>query len=137
MSAGLYALQRGLLAKLAADASLQALLGNPPRIYDVPPTNPTFPLLIIGNMQPEEWGARDIAGYQVRVVLHAFASSNRGSGDIKQINDVIRAILDDQAVPLTDGTVISCRYDSTEEEVLGDDGLLWKGGIAFRVYLQL
>lgn len=137
MTAGLWELQKGLLEKLTASTELQALISNPPRIYDVPPPDPQFPLLMIGDMTSQEWGTRDYRGYEVFITLRAVADANRGSGDVKRINDALRDVLDRQDIALEDGLVVQCLYDRTEPEILGEDGLLWLGGIVFKIYLQL
>lgn len=137
MTAGLWELQKGLLEKLVASAELQLLIGTPPRIYDVPPPDPDFPLIMIGDMTPQEWGTRDYRGYEVLITLRAVADANRGSGEVKRINDVLRDVLDRQDITLEDGLVVQCLYERNEPEVLGEDGLLWLGGIVFKIYLQL
>lgn len=48
MSAHELALQKALIEHLKDDAAVQALLGQPPRIWDAPPDVPGFPHLLIG-----------------------------------------------------------------------------------------
>lgn len=45
------ALARGLIERLAADATVKALLGQPARIWDQAPEDPGFPYLLIGRSE--------------------------------------------------------------------------------------
>ena len=42
------ALQGAVLARLVTDATLPALIGDPPRVYDQPPDDPVYPFVQIG-----------------------------------------------------------------------------------------
>ena len=44
-------LQGAIVAVLAADSALQALIGNPVRLYQQVPPNPTFPYVTLGASQ--------------------------------------------------------------------------------------
>ena len=41
-------------ATLRANVTVQDILGNPPRLYDCPPENPTYPYLIFGHVRSSE-----------------------------------------------------------------------------------
>ncbi|MBN8527698.1 MAG: DUF3168 domain-containing protein [Caulobacterales bacterium] len=45
------ALQKALIARLKADATMQALLGDPARIWDEPPTEPVWPHMTVGRSE--------------------------------------------------------------------------------------
>lgn len=45
------ALQKALIARLKADATMQALLGDPARIWDEPPTEPVWPYMTVGRSE--------------------------------------------------------------------------------------
>ena len=57
MSAHELALQMALIARLKADAAVQALLGEPARVWDSPPAEPVFPHLLIGRCESRAVGA--------------------------------------------------------------------------------
>ena len=94
------ALQKGLIAHLAGDPNLGALLGEPPRIWDSPPARPAFPYLLIGRCESRPVAA-DGGGVEHAVTL-TVVSNFRGSEEAKAVLAALRSSLAD-ATPSADG----------------------------------
>ena len=94
------ALQKALLAHLASDAGISALLGDPPRIWDAPPDRPTLPYLRIGRSESRPVAA-DGGGVEHALTLTA-VSQFRGTEEAKAVLAAIRLSLSD-AVLAADG----------------------------------
>lgn len=86
------ALARGVIARLAEDATVKALLGQPARIWDQPPEDPGFPYLLIGRSESRPVAA-DGCGVEHRLTLSC-ASRFGGSEEAKAICAAVRAALD-------------------------------------------
>lgn len=90
------ALQAMLIARMASDETLQALLGDPARIWDEPPANPAWPHLLIGRSESREVAAE---GCGVEHVLSLNCVSRfGGSEEAKAICAAVRARLNEAAL---------------------------------------
>lgn len=85
-------LQAAMNARLAADADVQALLGNPPRIYQDVPTVPVFPYATIGETTENDDSSSCGAGSFVFADLHVW-SRQPGWEECKRIASTIRLSL--------------------------------------------
>lgn len=94
------ALQKALISHLGADPGIQALLGEPPRIWDAPPERPAFPHLLIGRSQSRPVGA-DGGGIEHALTL-TVVSRFRGTEEVKAVLAALRLRLTDAALA-TDG----------------------------------
>ena len=94
------ALQKALIAHLAGDAGLAALLGDPPRIWDAPPDRPAFPHLLIGRCESRPVAA-DGGGVEHALTL-TVVSQFRGTEEAKAVLAALRLSLSD-AVLAADG----------------------------------
>lgn len=90
------ALIRALIARLSADETLRALLGEPARIWDQPPENPGFPYLLIGRGESRPVAAEG-CGIEHRLSLSC-ASRFGGAEEARAICSAVRAALTDAAV---------------------------------------
>jgi hypothetical protein len=93
MSAHELALQKALIAHLKADAAVQALLGDPARIWDAPPSNAGFPHLLIGRCESRPVGA-DGGGVEQALTL-TVVSRFRGTEEAKAVLAAVRLSLND------------------------------------------
>lgn len=94
------ALQKALIAHLAGDAGVGALLGEPPRIWDAPPDRPDFPHLLIGRSESRPVAA-DGGGVEHALTL-TVVSQFRGTEEAKAVLAALRLSLSD-AVLAADG----------------------------------
>jgi len=98
-----------LLAHLAADASVQAALGDPARIFDAAPEGAAFPYLSVGRGVSEPSGASGADLIAHRLTLHLWTRET-GRRETKEMLGAIRAAVDEASFALADGfTLISCR----------------------------
>jgi len=100
MSAHELALQKALIGHLKADAAVQALLGQPARIWDTAPIDAAFPHLLIGRCESRPVGA-DGGGVEQALTL-TVVSRFRGTEEAKAVLAAVRLSLN-EAVLEADG----------------------------------
>lgn len=101
------ALQKALIAHLAGDLSLAALLGAPPRIWDAPPKRPAFPYLLIGRSESRPVAA-DGGGVEHALTL-TVVSNFRGTEEAKAVLAAVRLSLADAALAADGIRTVSLR----------------------------
>lgn len=123
---------------LAATAGVTALVST--RIYDAPPTAPTYPFILIGDSRSDPWGDFDNSGDEGVVTIRAVSNVHRGSGAVRQVCDAVRAALDKQETALTSamgsGQAVVFEYAGMEDPQEDPDGLGWTAGVNFKVLLN-
>lgn len=87
------ALQKALIAHLGADAAVQALLGQPARIWDAAPEAAAWPHLLIGRCESRPLAA-DGGGVEHRLTL-SVVSRFRGTEEAKAVLTAVRLRLSD------------------------------------------
>lgn len=106
MTAG-WALQKAVYERLAADAALKALIGEPPRIHDFPSANGPFPFIVFGDGRAARIpGADGLLEHDFRIAIH---SRYQGRKEIKEIEAAILAALDDAPLILEGFALVSLR----------------------------
>lgn len=129
MSDGARELWQAVFDALTADAALQAMLGQPPRIFDHVPDNTPFPYLVIGDGATLEAGSDTGAGSLHRLVLHAWSRAH-GRSECRALMDAAHAVLHEAALPLGARVLTYLRFEGSD--VLRDpDGRTWHGLIRF------
>lgn len=101
------ALQKALIGWLKADAVLQALLGEPARIWDAPPMSPGFPNLRVGGSQSRAVGAEG-CGIEHSLTLHCLSRFG-GTEEARAICAAVRARLEDAEIEADGVRTISLR----------------------------
>lgn len=94
------ALVKALIAHLGGDGALQALLGDPVRVWDEAPSGAGFPHLVIGRCESRPLNA-DGGGVEQRLTLTC-ASRFRGLEEARAVAAAVRARIAD-AVLEADG----------------------------------
>ncbi len=107
MSAHELALQKALIAHLKADAAVQALLGEPARVWDVAPADPAFPHLLIGRCESRPVAA-DGGGAEQALTL-TVVSRFRGTEEAKAVLAAVRSALNDAALEADGVRTVSLR----------------------------
>lgn len=107
MSAHELALQKALIAHLKTDAAVQALLGEPARIWDAAPKDAAFPHLLIGRSESRPVGA-DGGGVEQALTL-TVASRFRGTEEAKAVLAAVRLALNDAALEADEVRTVSLR----------------------------
>lgn len=87
------ALVKALIAHLGGDGALQALLGDPVRVWDEAPSGAGFPYLLIGRCESRPLNA-DGGGVEQRLTLTC-ASRFRGLEEARAVAAAVRARLAD------------------------------------------
>lgn len=108
-----WALQAGVHAALLADAGVQALLGDPPRVHDEPPESAVFPYVTFGRAQavPADGDATPTTEH----VLHLHVWSRYGGRrEAKRVIDALRSALHDATIALTDHQLVNLRVTFTD-----------------------
>ena len=96
MSGHELALQKALIAHLSEDVAVQALLGDPVRIWDAAPREGELPHLLIGRCESRPVGA-DGGGVEHRLTL-TVVSRFRGTEEAKAVLAAVRLRLTDARV---------------------------------------
>ncbi|WP_420431585.1 DUF3168 domain-containing protein [Hyphobacterium sp.] len=103
------AFQDALLARLAADADVQAVLGDPARIFDAAPNGAAYPYLTVGRAVSEVRDAVDADLIEHRLTLHLW-TRDTGRRETKEMLGVLRAAAHEASFALGTGfTLLSCR----------------------------
>ena len=125
-------LQAGIVAKLKADAGVQAIVGT--RVYDHVPPGPTFPYISYGDSQVLPDKADCIDGVEVFVQLDGW-SRNGTYPEVKQVSKAIVAALDDQAITVSGYSVIVFEHNNTNY-LRDPDGITRHVSLSFRALIQ-
>jgi len=112
------ALQKMLIARLASDATLKALLGDPARIWDEPPTNPTWPHLLIGRSESRPVAAEG-CGVEHVLTLNCISRFG-GSEEAKAVCAAVRARLNEAALTGDGVRTVSLRVTFSDVFRSGD-----------------
>ena len=112
------ALQKALIAHLRGDAAVQALLGEPVRIWDQPPAEPGFPHLLIGRSESRPVGA-DGCGIEHTLSLNC-VSRFGGTEEARAICAAVRSRLHEAALEADGVRTISLRVTFADVFRTGD-----------------
>ncbi len=134
MSGDLWPAQQALHAKLLADANMQALLGNPLRLYDQVPHEPVFPYATYGEMTAASFDTKERYGLEQSISFYIF-SHYRGRKEVKDIMAALFAALNGATLSVSGAQFVDCRFLSAAT-VLSDDGLTQQGIMRFRILTQ-
>ncbi len=113
MSSIAFGLQQAIFAALSASSDLQALIGNPPRLFDLVPRDSAFPYVVLGDGSESDWSTSTEDGTEHSLQIDVWSRST-GHKEAKQIADVIRALMNNAALTVSGATLIDVRYLTTE-----------------------
>lgn len=117
------ALQKALIAHLRADAALQALLGEPARIWDVAPGFAVSPYLTIGRSESR---LIEADGCGVEHVLTLRCSSKfEGTEEAKAVCAAVRAAIHEAALEADGVRVVSIRVTYADVFRSSDQKRIW------------
>ena len=102
------ALQQAILAHLRADASLDPVLGSPPRAYDEPPAQPVYPYASLARAETRPWGGVEGEGIEHALTL-TVVSRFGGAEEAKAAVAAVRISLHNQTLTLEDNLLINLR----------------------------
>jgi len=101
-------LQGALLTYLRGEASLEPLLGTPPRVYDEPPAAPEHPYVTLSRAQARVWGGLDGEGLEHALTL-TVVSRFGGTEEAKAVVAALRELLHEAALTLQDHKLVNLR----------------------------
>lgn len=101
------ALQKALIEHLRADDGVQALLGEPARIWDQPPDKPDYPHLLIGRSESRPYDAD--GGATEHILTLTARSTFGGSEEAKAITAAVRAALNEASPEIEGGRLVNLR----------------------------
>ena len=127
-------LQQGLHAALSGDAALQALLGDPARIFDQVPQDSAFPYLVIGEDTTGPFDTKTESGMEHRLTIHSW-SRYRGLKETKQLMAAVTAALDGAGLSVSGHELVLIRQEFGAT-FLDPDGLTRHGVQRFRALTQ-
>jgi hypothetical protein len=134
MSSASLALQQAIFAALSANSDLQALIGDPPRLFDFVPRDSAFPYVVIGDGTESNWSTATEAGSEHAVVLNVWSRST-GHKEAKQIAEVLRAALDNASLSLTGFALVGIRHLATDF-ARQPDGQTFRATLRFRAVVE-
>lgn len=134
MTTSLFATQEAVYSALTASAALQALIGNPARVYDVVPPAAVFPYVTLGDISIRDFDTKDRLGFEQLHVIHVFSRS-RGRKELKQVMQTIYDVMHRTNVSVTGADLVNCQLLSalTQQD---NDGLTLRGTLRFRIVVQ-
>jgi len=128
-------LQGAIGDALADAAAIQALIGNPARIYDEPPADgASYPCITIGEDTVSDMGTKTTDISEHTLTLHAWSRYN-GRKEAKQILDAIKATLHHNLLSVTGHTVVEAHFEFAET-LLDPDGETWHGVARYRFIVE-
>jgi hypothetical protein len=107
-----FALQQAIYAALAASTDLQALIGDPPRLFDYVPRDSAFPYVVLGDGSESEWSTSTENGTEHAVQIDVWSRST-GHRESKQIAEAVRDALNNASLTVSDTTLIDIRHLAT------------------------
>lgn len=126
-------LVRGLIERLGDDAAVVALLGDPPRVRDEPPTDGAYPWLRIGRGESRPLAA-DGGGIEHRLVLTC-VSRFAGAEEARAVCAAVRAALEDARF-VSDGTRVVGLTTTAIEVSRTPDGARTYGTVRLRAVTE-
>ena len=128
------ALHQALLEHLRSDTGLAPLLGDPPRVYDTPPAEPVWPLVVFGRAETRPWGGLDGEGLEHLLTLTCLSRFD-GAEEAKAIVAALRARLHNAAPALSGWRLVNLRV--TYGDVFrAADGVTFHGVLRLRAVTE-
>lgn len=127
MTAASWALQRSLFETLSNAPELTSLLGGP-HIYDTPQKAGSLPRITLGQTVNLDWSTGAEAGSEL--TLHVWTSADSAT-EVHEIILILRALLDDQPLALSDHDPANLRHDFTQVRI-DPDGETLHGIVRYR-----
>ena len=134
MSKAGWPLQQAIYAALAADTELQALIGDPPRLYDDPPGASALPAVQIGDGAESDWSTQTGAGAEHDLTIHAWSRAG-GRKEARAILARVCGVLHLAELTLNDNALINLRF-VTSQVIRDGDGETYHGIARYRAVTE-
>lgn len=128
-------LQIAINTALKASTDLQSLIGNPLRLYQDVPPNPTFPYITIGDDQNVPDLAQGLDGSEIFLDIHVWSRAS-GYTECKKIGAAIKACFPvDGSLTLTENRDLLIERRS-EQHMVDQDETTKHGIYTFRALVE-
>ena len=134
MTDALFNVQDTVFAALAASSPLQALIGDPARIYDHVPPGAVFPYIAFGPLHVLPYDTKTEVGFEQIVTLNIW-SRYRGGKEAKDILQTAYDVLHRAALSVSGEVFLTCEFHSADLAPL-DDGLTYHAAARFSLVTQ-
>lgn len=139
MSDPSFELQKAMRAAMLADAGLQALMGNPPAIFDHVPERAAMPYIQHDEPGTAEWDVTptetdDGFGHEHTIMLHVW-SAYEGKKEVGAILYRLEELFRDASLSLTGHRLVNIRYQFSDR-LRDPDGQAYHGVIQFRAVTE-
>jgi hypothetical protein len=134
MSSISFSLQQAMFTVLSESTDLQALIGNPPRLFDYVPRDSAFPYVVLGDGNESDWSTATESGTEHAIQIDVW-SREPGHRQAKQIADVIRATLNNASLTVSGVTLIDIRHLATAFSREAD-GQTFRARLQFRAVTE-
>ena len=134
MTDSLFNAQETLFASLAASSEIQALLGNPARLYDHVPPAAVFPYIAFGPLHIAPFDTKTETGFEQIVTLNIW-SRYRGSREAKDILAACYDVLHRASLSVSGAVFLACEFHGTDLALL-EDGLTYHAAARFSLIIQ-
>ena len=125
MSDALWSVQDAVHDALAGSAEVQALLGNPARIFDHVPPGASFPYLTLGTTEAVANDTKDGTGMKQTITMVVW-SRYRGRKEVKDILKAVYDTLHNQSLNVAGQSFASARFESAAADI-DNDGVTYRG----------
>jgi len=128
------ALASAIRAATAGAAGVKTLIGDPARIYDDPPPDPTFPYLTLGRVETKPADASGVGALEHAVTLHVW-SRYGGRAEALDVIGALRAALHDAALSV-EGRRLVFLFASFADVFRSGDGRTTHGVLRLRALTE-
>jgi Protein of unknown function (DUF3168) len=134
MTDALFNSQAAIYNALAANDTIQSLLGSPPRLYDHVPPGAVFPYMVFGAIAVQPYDTKTEIGFEQIITLDIW-SRYRGS---KEAKDILQAAYDalHRAILSVSSEVFLLSEFHSAELVLESDGITYRAAARFSLITQ-
>lgn len=110
-------MQGAAVAILAADEEMKTLIGNPARIHQDVPANPTYPFLVVGDSQRIDDSVQGMASEELYIAFHIWTRKGTSPGveHAKRIESRAKNLLHDADLVLTENRCVLIQFDSARD----------------------
>lgn len=130
MAEASWALQQAVFSALSGDAGVQALVGNPARVFDHVPENTEFPYVTVGEATAVDGSTMAKDGQRHTITLHVWSRA-RGRKETKQVLAAIHDVLHKGALTIAGHVHAGTVFEFTDT-FLDPDGLTYHGVARYR-----
>jgi hypothetical protein len=134
MTDALFNAQTAIYNALAANGSIQSLLGSPPALYDHTPPGATFPYIVFGPISVQPYDTKTEIGFEQIVTLDVY-SRYRGSKEAKDIVQATYDALHRAALTVSNEVFLLLEFHSADL-ALESDGLTYRAAARFSIITQ-